>query len=77
MDEDAARKLIAEELALPPDAIVDEARFRQNLGADSLDLVTMTMLMEERFDVEISEDEAESCATVGEAIRLLRAKLPS
>jgi len=74
MDEVAARRLIARELAVALPAVVDEADFRC-LGADSLDLVSMTMLIEEHFDVAISPDEAEHCTTVGAAICLLRAKL--
>ena len=66
--------LIAEELAVAPASVTDEADFRC-LGADSLDLVSMTMLLEERFDVAISPDEAECCTTVGAAMQLLRAKL--
>ena len=74
MDDTAARRLIAEQLAVSKDLIIDTAEFRRHLGADSLDLVSLTMLIEERFDVEIREYEAERCATVGGAIALLREK---
>ena len=78
MDVDAvgegARALIAEELAVPVARVVDSASFRDDLGADSLDLVELTMRLEERFDVAVSEEEAIACATVGDALKLLRGK---
>ena len=49
-----------------------ESSFRDDLGADSLDLVEMIMGMEEMFDIEIDEGEAESIKTVGDAIRFIK-----
>ncbi len=74
MDLPAARRVIAEHLAVPCELIRDEARFRE-LGADSLDLITLTMALEEAFDVEIADDQVEHCRTVGDALGLLRASL--
>ena len=74
MDQPAARKVIAEHLAVPCELIRDDARLR-DLGADSLDLITLTMAFEQEFDVEIADDQAEHCRTVADALALLRASL--
>ena len=74
MEEVGARALIAEELAVPLERVVDAATFQQDLGADSLDLVELTMRFEETFDIAISEEEAIGCATVADALKLLRGK---
>ena len=55
MDEQGARRLIAEHLAVSREMVEDDADFRV-LGADSLDLITLTMRLEEAFDVEIADD---------------------
>jgi acyl carrier protein len=67
---ETARALIAEHLSVPTPRIVHGATFRE-LGADSLDLVSLTMAFEEAFDLQIPDDQAESCETVGDAIGLL------
>jgi acyl carrier protein len=69
MDEDA-RLLIAEHLGVSRALIVDTASFR-SLGADSLDLISLTMAFEERFDFHISDEQAEACTTVRDALALL------
>ena len=74
MNEVGARALIAEELAVPLERVVDAATFQQDLGADSLDLVELTMRFEESFDIAITEEEASGCATVADALKLLRGK---
>ena len=74
MTERGARSLIAEELAVPVERVVDGADFERDLGADSLDLVELTMRFEEMFDIAISEEEAIGCATVADALKLLRGK---
>lgn len=76
MVEIAARKLIAEHLGVSPKLVLDAVEFR-NLGADSLDLISLTMKMEVAFDVRVSDEEVEKCTTIGEAIQLLRRSLPS
>jgi len=68
--DDSARRLIAEHLGVTPSRVVDEAAFR-DLGADSLDLVSLTMAFEEAFDLHIPDDQAEGCATVADALALL------
>lgn len=74
MDQSAARSLIADELAIAVERVVDSADFQQDLGADSLDLVELTMRFEEDFDIAISEEEAHGCVTVADALKLLRDK---
>lgn len=70
MDVARARLVIADHLGVGIDAVVDEASFR-DLGADSLDLVELTMALEHAFDVRIPDDDAFRCASVGDAIDLL------
>ena len=62
--EDKIKKIRAEKLSVEVEEIVPEASFVNDLGADSLDLVELIMSMEEEFDIEISDEEAENLATV-------------
>lgn len=62
--EDKVKKIIAEKLSVDLVEIVPEASFVDDLGADSLDLVELIMSMEEEFDIEISDDDAEKLVTV-------------
>ena len=62
------KKLIAEKLSVDLDEVVPEASFVDDLGADSLDLVELVMSMEEEFDVEISDDDAETLLIVQNVI---------
>jgi acyl carrier protein len=59
--------IIVDLLGVEPEQITREARFREDLEADSLDLVELIMEFEERFDAKISDDDAQSIRTVGEA----------
>ena len=61
-------KMIVEQLSVDREKVVPEASFVNDLGADSLDLVELIMAMEEEFDVEIPDEEAEKIATVQNAI---------
>ncbi|MGE5721838.1 MAG: acyl carrier protein [Sphingomonadales bacterium] len=72
MDE-AARMVIAEHLGVSPGLVLPTVSFR-SLGADSLDLVSLTMALEEAFDFHIPPEQAESCTTVGDALALLKAR---
>ncbi len=69
------RKLVAEQLGVEEDRIVAEASFIDNLEADSLDLVELIMSLEEEFDIEISDEEAEKLTTVGEAQTFIQSRL--
>lgn len=62
------REIIAEQLGLRIEEIKNEASFLEDLGADSLDIVELIMAMEEEFDVEIPDEDAEKMLTVQDTI---------
>lgn len=66
------REIIIDQLGVTADAVVPDARFREDLKADSLDLVELIMRFEEEFGGEISDKEAEGITTVGDAVTYLR-----
>ncbi len=66
--EERVKKIIAEKLSVDMEEVVPEAAFVDDLGADSLDLVELIMSMEEEFDTEISDEDAEQLTTVKDAI---------
>ena len=70
--EDKVRRIIAEKLSVDLEEVVDEASFIDDLGADSLDLVELIMSMEEEFDIDISDEDAEKLVTVKDAIEYTR-----
>ena len=57
-------KILAKQLGISEDAIKDESNFMEDLGADSLDIVELVMSIEEEFDIEITDEEAETINTV-------------
>jgi acyl carrier protein len=63
--------IIVEQLGVEPDEVTMEANFRDDLEADSLDLVELIMAFEEEFGGEISDEEAQQIETVGDAVRFL------
>ena len=65
--QDKVKKIVAEKLSVDISEVVPEAHFVDDLGADSLDLVELIMSMEEEFDIEISDEDAENLATVKDA----------
>lgn len=65
------RDIIVEQLGVDPTDVTMEADFRDDLEADSLDLVELIMAFEEEFGGEISDDEAQKIVTVGHAVRFL------
>ena len=65
------RDVAVEVLSVEPDAVVESARFKEDLDADSLDLVELVMGLEEKFDVTIPEEDLEGVATVGQAVDLV------
>ena len=71
--EEQVKKIVAEKLSVEPDEVVPEASFVDDLGADSLDLVELIMAMEEAFDIEISDEEAEKLQTVQDSINYIKA----
>jgi len=70
--EDKVKKIIAEKLSVDLDEVVPGASFVDDLGADSLDLVELIMSMEEEFDIDIPDDDAEKILTVQDAIEYTR-----
>ena len=69
------RKCAVDVLSVPEEKVVPEARFAEDLEADSLDLVELVMALEERFDISVPEDDLEGIATVGDAVELVLGKL--
>jgi acyl carrier protein len=69
------KKIIAEQLDVKEEDVKGEATFLSDLGADSLDVVEMIMALEEEFNTEISDDEAEKIQSVQEAIDYIVARL--
>ncbi len=67
------RKVVAEQLDRNPDEVTPEASF-EDLGADSLDMVELTMAFEEEFDIEIPDEDAEKIRTVQDAVNYLSEK---
>ena len=65
--EDKLKELIVEKLSVDLEDVVPEASFVDDLGADSLDLVELIMSLEEEFDIEISDEDAEKLITVKDA----------
>ena len=66
--ETRVRGIIVQLLGVDEEQVVQEARFREDLEADSLDMVELIMAFEEEFDGEISDEEAQTITTVGEAV---------
>ena len=67
--------IIVEQLGATREEIVPEASFTDDLGVDSLTMVELVMAMEETFDIEIPDDEAEKIQTIGDAVSYLKEKL--
>lgn len=69
------REVAPEILGVEADVVVEEANFKDDLNADSLDLVELVMALEERLDISIPEDELAEIKTVGQAVDLVVGKL--
>ena len=65
---DKVRKIVVEQLGVSLDKVNNEATFAGDLGADSLDVVEFIMSLEEAFDIEIPDEDAEKIKTVGNAV---------
>jgi acyl carrier protein len=66
--EEKVKNIIVEQLGVEPEQVKPEAQFVNDLGADSLDTVELIMALEEEFDIEIPDEQAEKIKTVGEAL---------
>ncbi len=69
------KEIITERLDVEEDQIVPEATFVEDLGADSLDIVELIMGIEEEFDIEIPDEDAEKLTSVGEALNYTLSKI--
>ena len=70
-----AKALIVDRLGVEAEVVVLKATFLGDLGADSLDVVELIMAIEEEFDIEIPDEDAEKITTVGEAVAYIQKKL--
>jgi len=69
------KEIIVEVLAVEPESVTMDAQFREDLGADSLDLVELVMAFEEEFGGTISDEDAQQIKTVGDAVRYIQEKM--
>ncbi len=67
------KQIIVEQLGVNESEVVPNAKFIDDLGADSLDLVELVMALEEEYNMEISDEDAEKIQTVGDAIEYIKA----
>lgn len=68
------KSIVAEQLGVKAEEVKDDAKFIDDLGADSLDTVELVMALEEEFGAEIPDEDAEKLTTVGEAIQYIEEK---
>ena len=71
---DRVTKVIVDRLGVDESEVKPEASFRDDLGADSLDVVELVMEFEDEFDMEISDEDAENIKTVGDAVNYIESK---
>ena len=69
------KDIIVKQLGVKPEEVTEDANFTDDLGADSLDLVEVVMALEEEFEAPVPDEEAEKIKTVGDAVRVIDAKL--
>jgi acyl carrier protein len=72
ISEDKIKQLIAEKLEIGMEQLTDDAKFIDDLGADSLDVVELIMTLEDEFNIEITDEEAEKIVTVRNAIDFIK-----
>jgi len=73
--EEKVRKVLAEQLAVDESQVTTEARFAEDLNADSLDLTEAVLALEDEMGIEIPEEEMENVKTVGQAVELVASKM--
>ena len=71
---DDIKEVVVEQLSVSADEVKDDAKFVEDLGADSLDVVELVMALEEKFDIEIPDDEAEKIQTVADVVAYVESK---
>lgn len=72
---DKFKECAVEVLQVAPEQVTPDARFADDLDADSLDLVELVMALEEKFDINVDESELEGVETIGQAFELVTSKL--
>ena len=72
---DRVTKIIVDRLGVDESKVTLEASFKDDLGADSLDVVELVMELEDEFDMEISDDDAEKISTVGDAVKYIESNV--
>ncbi len=68
---DDVKAVVVEQLNVNPDEVKEDSKFVEDLGADSLDVVELVMALEEKFDIEIPDEDAEKILTVADAIKYI------
>jgi len=71
---DRIKAIIAEQLGVKQEEVTDQAKFIEDLGADSLDTVELVMALEEEFGIEIPDEDAEKMICVGDAVKYIEEK---
>jgi len=69
------KSIIAEQLGVKPEEVTDNAKFVEDLGADSLDQVELIMALEEEFGADIPDEDAEKMTTVGKAVEYITSQV--
>ncbi|GIO10792.1 acyl carrier protein [Cohnella xylanilytica] len=69
---DRVKRIVVERLGVEEAEVTSEANFKDDLGADSLDVVELVMELEDEFDLEISDEDAEKITTVGEVVNYIQ-----
>jgi acyl carrier protein len=72
--EERVKDIIVDQLGVSADQVTSEAKFVEDLGADSLDTVELVMALEEEFDVEVPDDEAEKLQAVSDVVAFITSK---
>ena len=70
--EEKVKDIIVEQLGVTAEQVTPNARFIEDLGADSLDTVELVMALEEHFDIQIPDEDAEKIVTVGDAVQYIK-----
>ncbi|MBM3321992.1 acyl carrier protein [candidate division WOR-3 bacterium] len=72
---DDVKNIIVEQLHVTPEKVTDSAHFVDDLGADSLDIVELVMAFEEKFGIEIPDEDSQQLTTVGKAVEYLQRRM--
>ena len=75
--EEKVKEIIVEQLSVNPEQVTPEAKFIEDLGADSLDVVELVMAFEEQFSVEVPDEDAEKLTSVSDVIKYIEEKQES